>query len=228
MINMHSRDIKSRIVAALEQFGGMTAAKLSEVTGIDRPHLHAGPKSSYLGPLIAENKIHISGWTRPTSGPNQAIFSAGPGEQAPRPSQKTKAQVSRDMRARQREQKKTSNTLWAAAIGNITGGQSIKKSPGPGKHVDFGLDQESQEELKARHESPYYQRRKGLTIKQIGELSMTEVTEELLKGHPLTAGDISEAIGMPRCTVKTQLKKLIANGRVVRDGPASSPIYFIK
>ena len=77
------------IVAALQRYGKLTYREIAEFSGLS---LNTVKNSGYLDALIAQERIHINGWRRPSHGPMSPVYAHGPGEAAPKPQSLTGAE----------------------------------------------------------------------------------------------------------------------------------------
>ena len=77
------------IVATLQRYGKLTYREIAEFSGLS---LNTVKNSGYLDALIAQERIHINGWRRPSHGPMSPVYAHGPGEAAPKPQSLTGAE----------------------------------------------------------------------------------------------------------------------------------------
>lgn len=87
------------IVATLTAYGPLSYRDIARFSGLA---LNTVKNSGFLDALIAQGKIHISGWQRSLHGPMSAVYSSGPGAAAPKPAALTAAQKRSRQRARAR------------------------------------------------------------------------------------------------------------------------------
>ena len=77
------------IVATLQRYGKLTYREIAELSGLSP---NTVKNSGYLDALIAQERIHINGWRRPSHGPMSPVYAHGPGEAAPKPQSLTGAE----------------------------------------------------------------------------------------------------------------------------------------
>ena len=87
------------IVATLTAYGPLNYRDIARFSGLA---LNTVKNSGFLDALIAQGKIHISGWQRSLHGPMAAVYCHGAGAAAPRPPALTAAQKCSRQRARAR------------------------------------------------------------------------------------------------------------------------------
>ena len=100
-IDESSRDAPGmdRIVATLARYGQLTYREIAQFSGLSPNTVKT---SGFLGALIAQERIHISGWRRSSHGPLSPVYAGGPGAAAPKPAALTRAQKDSRRRSRQR------------------------------------------------------------------------------------------------------------------------------
>lgn len=87
------------IVATLAHFGALTYREIAQFSGLA---LNTVKNSGFLDALIAQKRIHVSGWRRAAHGPMSPVYSHGPGDAVPKPPKLSAAQKCSRHRARQR------------------------------------------------------------------------------------------------------------------------------
>jgi hypothetical protein len=87
-----------RLLDAVRQAGALDYREAAALAGLSP---NTVKNAGYLDLLVRQGKLHISGWRRARKGPMRAVYSAGPGETAPKPQPLTSAEKSRSHRWRQ-------------------------------------------------------------------------------------------------------------------------------
>lgn len=102
-----------QVLEALQDYGPMTQAELSEVTEID-PHFLSAMMNKLSGPTQKKpQRVHIIGWVYDQPGARKyprAVYAIGPGSNRTKPKM-TLAEHSRNYRERQKSILKTSSVF---------------------------------------------------------------------------------------------------------------------
>jgi len=88
-----------RILAALEHFGMLSYLEAAQRTGLSPNTIK---NARYMDILVKQERIHIAGWRRNHAGPMTAVYAAGPGRAAPKPSALSSAESCRRSRDKKR------------------------------------------------------------------------------------------------------------------------------
>lgn len=88
----------ARIVGALKRLGNLTSHEVAAATGLS---LNTIRGARYMAILVEQERIHILGWRRNSSGPMTPVYRAGAGVNAEKPPAYSSAVKNRRWRARQ-------------------------------------------------------------------------------------------------------------------------------
>jgi predicted ArsR family transcriptional regulator len=88
-----------RILAALERFGLLSYLEAAQRTGLSPNTIK---NARYMDVLVKQERIHIAAWRRNHAGPMIAVYAAGPGRAAPKPSPLSRAESCRRSRDKKR------------------------------------------------------------------------------------------------------------------------------
>lgn len=87
------------ILAALERFGVLSYLEAAQRTGLSPNTIK---NARYMDILVKQERIHIAAWRRNRAGPMVAVYAAGPGRPAPKPSPLSRAENCRRSREKTR------------------------------------------------------------------------------------------------------------------------------
>jgi hypothetical protein len=87
----------ARLLAAIQQYGPLDYRQAAKLSGLSP---NTVKNSDYLGALLAQGKIRISGWRRARNGPMRPTFECGAQAPQPKPQPLTAAEKSRAYRWR--------------------------------------------------------------------------------------------------------------------------------
>ena len=124
-IDESSRDAPgmNRIVATLERYGQLTYREIAQFSGLS---LNTVKTSGFLGALITQGRIHVSGWRRSSHGPMSPVYVSGPGLATPKPQSLTRAQ--KDSRHRSRLRIAAQGTGLSSQIASLS--SALSSAPG--------------------------------------------------------------------------------------------------
>lgn len=80
----------ARIVAALKSRPGQTYLELAKAANLSSNTVRG---RGYMEILLKQQRVHVSDWRRSRSGSPCPLYSAGPGENAPKPESLTRAEI---------------------------------------------------------------------------------------------------------------------------------------
>jgi lambda repressor-like predicted transcriptional regulator len=87
------------ILAALERHGMLTYLEAAQTTGLSPNTLK---NARYMDILVKQERIHIAAWRRNHAGPMIAVYAAGQGRPAPKPTALSRAESCRRCREKKR------------------------------------------------------------------------------------------------------------------------------
>lgn len=115
-------DIPDRILAALREYGPMTGQELAEFVPVDpeiiNKTLRRMREPSLRKKPLGVRRVHISAWTPDVEGQRnypRPIYSAGDGQDKPRPRRKTRNEIAR-ANARKNRNKTRMNFVFNLGI----------------------------------------------------------------------------------------------------------------
>jgi hypothetical protein len=86
-----------RLLEVVRQAGQLDYREAAALAGLSP---NTVKNAGYLDLLVAQGKLHVTGWRRASRGPMRAVYAFGPGETAPKPAPLTGAEKSRSHRWR--------------------------------------------------------------------------------------------------------------------------------